>query len=86
MQPLSPRQLDIGRRIAWGNKQIANDLGISRHMVKNELTLIYARLDCQVIAPGARRVEALLRLLYYKYLPLSEMLMPPKRLPEEDNY
>lgn len=43
---LSPRESQIAERIAWGasQKEVANDLGISRYTVDNILRGIYQKL------------------------------------------
>ena len=43
---LTNRETEIAERIAWGSsqKEVANDLGISRHTVDNILRKIYQKL------------------------------------------
>lgn len=59
MAALSNREIQIAERIAWGasQKEVADDLGISRYTVDNILRKIYQKLhigkinedsDCEV--------------------------------------
>lgn len=57
VEPLSPRELDVLRRMAEGlsNKQIARDLDISEHTVKFHVNAVLGKLGAQ------SRTEAVVR-------------------------
>ncbi len=46
---LSPRQLQIIRLIAreLTNREIADEVGVSKHTVKNHITAIFTKLNCR---------------------------------------
>ncbi|MBM3365952.1 MAG: response regulator transcription factor [Betaproteobacteria bacterium] len=47
MEVLSPREFVVARRFAAGmsHKQIARELGVSHHTVRNQLAHLYRKLD-----------------------------------------
>ncbi len=61
VDPLSPRELDVLRRMAegWPNKEIARELGISEHTVKYHVSAILSKLGArsrtEAVAVAARR-------------------------------
>lgn len=78
MEQLTPRQLDIVRRLLNTNRWIANDLGISVRTVKGHITAIAKCLEL----PGVRQKRLLIlrRCLAAGFVRDEELIEGQKRV------
>lgn len=85
MEQLTQREMDCLCRVAFTNRQVARQLGISVQTVKNHLTAVYSKMDVNMPPSGIydlegqRRLRALIRALKLGYLRLDEVILPAKR-------
>lgn len=71
IEQLSPRELEIVRRLACTNLQIARELGISERAVKRQITKIAVKLGCG--GRRKKRYKLLLKALKRGYVVMSEV-------------
>ena len=79
MEQLTPLELDILRRVALTNREIAQELPpMSPATVKRRLSIIYRKLGLAPSTKG-KRWGALVKALKHGYLSVEEIEMGPRR-------